>query len=649
MMRGKFSHARLIAITALLCTVCGPGFLIPAAAASRNVQQRPGGEQREFASFIDGFLAGVQKERGAPGMVLSAVRDGEILYLKGYGVADIESGVPADPERTMFRVGSISQPITAAAVMQLSERGRINLDEDVNIYLRRWKIPETFERPITPRRLLTHTAGFDFKEFEIAAPTSADERNYASFLQKKMPPRFAEPGMYYCLSNMGYSILGSIVERYSRMNFDAAIKKNIFQPLGMNGSAFAPDGEEMKNLAAGYDKNGTKVPYEYRYDMPATGMSSTASDIGRFMIAALSGGAAGRNRILGETHAKSMLRRHFSPHPDIDGIGIGYIEKQVEGSRTLQQYGNFPGYSAFLMLIPEKNFGLFLAANSSAVNFSDELASAVVKRFFPVSADRKMPNIGTDTAVYPDIQGYYKLNNVSKKTAAKVAGIARDQISISLEGAFVVARHTRGGIPPTRWFPTEVSGDIFRMVGDDGFFTDEYMFFQRDELGAVSALVAGGIGNTCDKLSTPESYYWQMLILAVFIGAALVSYLGLFIGLTNNKGNLPWETGYASDTELWVISSFFCAMQTSFIAGIVISVITVGNEFRVFVPYQVKALFLIPLAGGLLLTWLWFRILAKLLSPDYHWLEKVAIMSVAFFETGYMFFLANWRLLGFMF
>jgi hypothetical protein len=172
------------------------------------------------------------------------------------------------------------------------------------------------------------------------------------------------------------------------------------------------------------------------------------------------------------------------------------------------------------------------------------------------------------------------------------------------------------------------------MVGDDGFFTDDYMFFQRGGTGAISALVVGGADNTFDKLSKPESYYWQMVILAAFAAAALVSFLGLFIGFTNNRGNFPWETGYVSDTELWVISSFFCAVQLSFVAGMIISVITMGNEFRVFVPYQVKALFLIPLAGGLLLAWLWFRILVKLFSPDYHWLEKVAIMSVAVFETG---------------
>ncbi|MDR1137044.1 MAG: beta-lactamase family protein [Synergistaceae bacterium] len=644
----KFFNILFLTLTTFFFIVCGHGSLA-AAAVSRNAPQRPTDAQREFASFVDGFFAGIQKERGAPGMAFSAVRDGEVLYVKGYGIADKESHIPVDPERTMFRVGFISQPVTAAAVMQLSERGRINLDEDVNVYLRRWKIPTTFENPITPRHLLTHTAGFDYKGLEVAAPTSADERNYASLLQKKMPARFAEPGTYYCTSNIGYSILGSIVERYSRVNFDAAVKKYIFQPLGMNGSVFAPNGEEMKNLASGYGVNGVKVPYEYRYDMPATGMSSTASDMARFMMASLSDGAIGRNRILGETHARSMLRRHFSPHPDIDGMGIGYLEKRVGGVRTLQQYGNIPGYSAFIMLIPEKNFGMFLAANTSGINFNGELAEAVVNRFFPVSADKKSPNALPSATVYPDIQGYYRLNDISRKTAEKVASIARDQISIFLEDTFVAVRHTKDKTPPTRWLPSEGSGDIFRRIGDDDFFTDEYMFFQRDELGAVSSVVIGGVDRTYDRLSTLESHYWQIVIISGFIGTALISFLGLFMGLTNNKGNFPWETGYTSDTELWVISSLFCAVQLSFVAGIIISIVTMGDEFRVFVPYQVKALFVTPLAGGLLLAWLWFRILVNLFNPDYHWFEKISIILIAFFETGYMFFLANWRLLGFMF
>ena len=84
MIREKFFHARILAVTAFFFIACGPAFTGSAAAASRGAPQRPSGEQREFASFVDGFLAGVQRENGAPGMAISAVRDGEILYLKGY-------------------------------------------------------------------------------------------------------------------------------------------------------------------------------------------------------------------------------------------------------------------------------------------------------------------------------------------------------------------------------------------------------------------------------------------------------------------------------------------------------------------------------------------------------------------------------------
>ncbi|MDR3164921.1 MAG: hypothetical protein LBU13_05035, partial [Synergistaceae bacterium] len=77
--------------------------------------------------------------------------------------------------------------------------------------------------------------------------------------------------------------------------------------------------------------------------------------------------------------------------------------------------------------------------------------------------------------------------------------------------------------------------------------------------------------------------------------------------------------------------------------------VLVGDEFHIFVPYQVKILFVAPLAGGLILAWFWFRITAKIMNPDYHWLEKAAIITAALIETGYMFFLAHWRLLGFMF
>ncbi|MDR3280377.1 MAG: beta-lactamase family protein [Synergistaceae bacterium] len=617
-------------------------------AASRNAPRGITDKQREFASFVDGFLAGVQKERRIPGMAFVAVHNGEILYINAYGVSDMTKGTPADTEHTLFRIGAISQPVTAAAIMQLAERERVGLDENVNLYLRRWKIPELFDNPVTLRHLLTHTAGIDYKELEVASPTSGDERSYADRLSKRFPARYAEPGTFYSSSNMGYALLGAILERYSRLNFNAAIKRHIFQPLGMDSSTFSPSEEEMARVASGYDANGAKTPYEYRYDMPAVGMNTTARDMGRFMIASLSGGAIGRNRILSETYSGSMLRRHFSPHPMINGTGLGYLERPVRGIRTLQRRGNISGFSSFLMLIPEQRFGLFFAANASDIDFSGELAMSVVNRFFPASEDKtERPREGAKT-IYTDIQGFYRTNRISRHTAEKAALIFSDQLKAKIENGTVVLSHTRGNAPPTRWYPVAGEDDLFRNE-DGGDSSGQYIFFQRGETGRVEALIAGSVDNTYDRLDVHEGFYFQAAMAASFIIAALMSFLGLFVGMAINKGKFPWESGYRSDTELWGISSLFCGVQIVFILGLAVAIFFRGDEFRVFVPYQVKALFVIPLAGGLLLAWLWFRLLAKLLSPDYHWLEKILVMSLAFAEIGYMFFLASWRLLGFMF
>jgi CubicO group peptidase (beta-lactamase class C family) len=626
---------------------------VPAfAATNRAVQQRRADDaRREFSSFIDGFFAGTRRDWNIPGMAFAAVANGEVIYLKGYGTADMKSGTPVSADATLFRVGGISTAITAAALLQLAESGRVGLDEDVNIFLRRWKLPAAFGVPVTFRNILTHTGGFDGKELEINAPTSADERNYGLRLQKIMPARYTPPGRYYSYSRMGYALLGSIIERYSRQNFPAAVNKHIFQPLGMKNSTFSPDADQMSRLAAGYDSEGAPVGYDYFYDMPASSMSSTASDMGRFMLAQLGEGALGRNRILSPMYANSMLRRHFSPHPLIEGTGLAYREKFVGGLRTLQLSGGIPGYSSFMMLIPEKNFGLFFAANASGLEFSSDLAKAVVDRFFAPQSERsrEAPPVSQTTPIPPDIAGFYRHNGISRHTAEKVMYLMRDQLKVSSSGDIVTISHTRDDKPATHWAPLSAgSGDIYRRADGNGEPAEEYAFFERGEDG-VTALVIGDVSSTYDKLPIYEGYYRQMIIMLCFASATVVSLLGVVAGVAVNKGKLPWEKGLRSATELWSISLLFCGIQISFIACLLASIYYLGGEFKIFVPYQVKALFTIPLAGCLLLAWFWFRLLENLLKPDYHWAEKLLLVTVAALETCYIFYLANWRLLGFMF
>ncbi|MDR0649582.1 MAG: beta-lactamase family protein [Synergistaceae bacterium] len=638
----------LFAAASALNGCAGPA----SAAASRSQQQRRAEDsRREFQSFVDGFFAGTRRDWNIPGMAFVAVSGGEVIYLKGYGVADTRSGAPVSPDATLFRVGGVSTAITATAILQLAESKRLGLDEDVNIFLRRWKLPQTFEAPVTFRHILTHTGGFDGKALEINAPTSADERNYGLRLQKAMPARYAPPGRYYSYSRMGYALLGSIIERYSRQNFQASVTRHVFQPLGMKDSTFSPDAGQMSRLATGYDSEGRPVGYEYFYDMPASAMSATASDMGRFMMAQLGDGALGRNRVLTPMYANSMLRRHFSPHPLIEGTGLAYREKFISGIRTLQLSGSIRGYTSFMMLIPEKGFGLFFAANASGLELDDDLARAVVDRFFAPASPRSpdVAPLSRAEAAPPGIDGFYRHNVISRHTAEKIMYLTADQLQVSSSGDLVTISHTKGGGPATQWVPASVaSGDILLRIGANGEAVGEYAYVDREN-GAVRALVIGDVSRTYDKLPPYEGRYRQMAIIFCFLSVVVVSCLGAVIGVAVNKGKLPWEKGLRSAVELWSISLLFCGIQIAFVVCLLASVYYVGAEFTVFVPYQVKALFTIPAAGCLILAWFWFRLLGNLLKPDYHWAEKLLLVAVAAMETGYVFFLANWRLLGFMF
>jgi hypothetical protein len=450
---------------------------------------------------------------------------------------------------------------------------------------------------------------------------------------------------------MGYALLGSIIERYSRQNFQASVTKHAFQPLGMKDSTFSPDAGQMSRLATGYGEEGVPAGYEYFYDMPASAMSTTASDMGRFMMAQLGDGALGRNRVLTPMFANSMLRRHFSPHPSIEGTGLAYREKFISGIRTLQLSGNIPGYTSFMMLIPEKGFGLFFAANASGLKFNEDLARAVVDRFFASSAPR-LPDdasLSRTEALPQGIDGFYRHNVISRHTAEKIMYLMSDQIKVTSSGDLVTISHTRGVSHTTQWMPVRAdSGDILRRVGANGEAEGEYAYVERED-GAVTALVIGDVSRTYDKLPPYEGYYRQIAIALCFLSVVIVSCLGAVIGVAVNKGKLPWEKGLRSATELWSISLLFCGIQIAFVVCLLASAYYSGAEFTVFVPYRVKALFIIPLAGCLLLAWFWFRLLGNLLKPDYHWAEKLLLVAVAVMETGYVFFLANWRLLGFMF
>ena len=334
----------------------------------RPTRQGPTDPQ-EVATFLDKFFAKEMPREHIPGAVVALVKDGEIFFTKGYGYANLEKKIPVVPDKTLFRVASISKLFTGTAVMQLYERGLLDLNKDINQYLKRFQIENPYPEPITLANLMTQTDGSSQRLFGIAARTASEMVPLKEFIPDHMPPIVWRPGELYSYSNMGSTLAGYLVEVISGLPFAQYIDENILRSLNMQRSTFLqpPPLSLASDLAVGYEYQDSRfqsLPFLYLNIAPAASLSATATDMAHFMIAHLQNGRYGNSRILEEETAQLMHRQQFTHHPKLPGITYSFHERLENNIRAIGHLGSLRGYSSSLTLIPEQNVGLFVACNS---------------------------------------------------------------------------------------------------------------------------------------------------------------------------------------------------------------------------------------------------------------------------------------------
>ena len=361
----------------------------PFPAQKQSAPLRRIGEARELEKLFDPIFAERMEKLHIPGAVVAAVKDGKIIFAKGYGVADIEKKTPVVADKTIFRIGSITKVFTANAVMQLADRGKINLGDDVNKYLKGVRVPGTYPQPVTFANLLTHTSGLD----EISpGRRTGDEAQLiplGAFLKTRIVRRLP-PGEVIAYSTYTSALAGHLVEQITQTPFREYVRENIFEPLAMRRTSFSNVPEEFKNdLATGYEyaeNKHQKLPFQWFHTFPASDINSTATDMARFMTAHLAGGALDGKRILSERMTREMHRTHFRNHPQISGWAYGFYEGEFNNVRIIEHGGSMDdGYSALMTLAPEKNIGIFVACNteSGAFGLAGAIKNAFLNRYFP--------------------------------------------------------------------------------------------------------------------------------------------------------------------------------------------------------------------------------------------------------------------------
>jgi CubicO group peptidase (beta-lactamase class C family) len=434
-------------------------------------------DRADLEAWLDGFMPRSLELADIAGAVVLVLKDGRVLLQKGYGYADVAREIPFDPELTMLGVGSVSKLFTWTAVMQQVGSGALDLDRDINDYLD-FKIPRRFGRPITLRNLLTHTAGFEERLFR-QLPADAAPRSLGEYLKGvPVPERIDPPGELLAYSNYGAMLAGHIVEIVSAEPFVDYVERHILRPLGMERSTFQrplPD-PFAKYMAQHYHlASGETLPPDNEEPAgdPSGHLSTTASDISRFMLAHLQRGAYGEVKLLSPEMTQLMHAPAFYPLPGAPAMALGFFRGDYNGRRVLAHAGDLTGFHADLELLPDEGVGFFIGLNSDGlggpISASHHLRTALFRnfmdRYFPAPPSPDEPTTPTAKEHARVAAGEYEMSRRPEGDfmkafylAARIAVRSNDDGTIETPG-LLSSRLGR----PQRW--REIGPFIWREVG----------------------------------------------------------------------------------------------------------------------------------------------------------------------------------------
>jgi CubicO group peptidase (beta-lactamase class C family) len=443
----------------------------------------------DLEPFLDALIPSQLRNRNIAGAVISVVKDGQLLFQKGYGYADVEENKPVLPDETLFRPGSISKLFTATAVMQLVEQGKLDLDRDVNDYVD-FAIPKTYQQPVTLRQLLTHTSGFEETLKNLFVANERDIKPLRTYLVNEMPARIFPPGKIPSYSNYGFTLAGYIVERVSGEKFERYIENHILKPLGMNHSTFDQPlpAQLAPQMSKGY-LSASKKPrdFEWVQAAPAGALTTTAADMTRFMLAFFQDGAVDGVSILKPETVRQMETRQFEFHPMLPGLGITFMEYLTDPVRIIGHGGDTVYFHSDMILVPDAHLGYFLSYNSLGRDVGGgrgEVWRTLVNRYFPSAAKAKTDvDLNTAKGDGHAVTGVYEGTRRGETTFLKILALL-DQFSVTSDKEGVVRvegmKNQSGDLK--RW--REIAPLIYREV--DGL---EKIGFRRNASGFVDELL----------------------------------------------------------------------------------------------------------------------------------------------------------------
>ena len=507
----------------------------------------------ELQGFIDGVVSDAMFADHIAGESVAVVQDDRIVALRGYGLAG--PGEAVDPRRTLFRIGSLSKTFTWIALMKEVERGRVKLDAPVNDYLPpRLKVPsQGFTRPIRVIDLMSHTPGFEDREFGQLSFNRSDQiAPLFDYLVRHRPNRVREPGQVSSYSNYGAALAGAIVSQLNGQDYDTVIEREVISPLGLADTTFREPYEPRNGLPApmpkaqavrlsnGYLWTGAgyrPAPIEYITQIgPAGSASTTAADMARYMRLHLAGGVLDGVRIYNDLTAKAFRTPILAAPIGVNGWAHGLMVRPMPGG--FASYGHGGATQTFfsnMVLVPDLRLGVFVTTNTDTGRpLADRLPKLIVARFYadgaPIAAAPGDPALAK-------IAGNYAGPYVSTRRA--YSGLeafvdlmdGHDAVSVTPAG-YLITRV--GGVAET-WVPDHGTGS-FKSVRDSS-----RLQFKLDRGGRAVSFPGARGTFTLERAGLLLDPRLFQTAAALVLAASMVIWIGYLAGLDGLRRETAWQ------------------------------------------------------------------------------------------------------------
>lgn len=364
----------------------GSVLLLAALAAVPHAQQPSGPD----FSAIEGVARKEMAAANVPGAAIAVVMGDRVVYTRGFGVANVETGEATRPEM-LFRLGSTTKMVTAAAVVLLADQGKLDLQAPISTYIK--GLTPNLGR-LSAHQLLSHTSGIlDEAPMFGSHDDDALKAEVAGWTDTRF---FAEPDQIYSYSNPGYWLAGLLAETVGGRPFADQVAETIFKPLGMTRSTFRPTLAMTFPLAQGHDLvNGkpqiVRPAANNSASWPAGSIYSNVIDLSRWITAFINGGVVGGEQALPASVFTTLMRPRATIPGATNRYGYGVQVGQWRGLDVVEHGGSRSGYGSIIRMVPSRKFGVVVLANRTGVSLTQTANAAIDAALGPLPAAADAP------------------------------------------------------------------------------------------------------------------------------------------------------------------------------------------------------------------------------------------------------------------